>query len=110
MCGLCETLQPSSEMVDIYIRDSHGLPVPVRFCKHCANPQVTYIASHMKIASVQVPSIIGFALGITIALLNVALGGLAGGQLGLFVALAGILTGTGISAVFALTCVNVKGG
>lgn len=57
----------------------------------------------MHLKQVDVPRILGFAFGLTIAILNVAFGGLVGGQLGLFVALAGILAGAGITVAFAVS-------
>lgn len=103
VCALCEALHPSSEMVDLYVKDPHGNPRPIRLCKHCAYPQLTYIAGRINLNRINVPKLLGFALGLTIAVLNIAFGSVIGGQLGLFVALAGLLTGAGISVAFVVS-------
>lgn len=101
-------MQPSSEMVDIYIRGPHG-PEPVRFCQRCAAPKLTYIAGRLRIGRVDIPRVLGFTFGITIAVLNVLLGRLVAGPLGLFVAIAGILCGAGVSIAFAVSVAMPQG-
>jgi hypothetical protein len=88
-------------MVEIYIRGKHDESIPVRFCRRCASPRITYIAGHMRLTRVDVPHVLGFSFGLTIAILNIVLGRLAGGPIGLFVALAGILAGASVAVAFA---------
>jgi RNase P subunit RPR2 len=46
VCALCEMLKPTSEMVDIRIKnEENGEIVTVRFCRKCAEPRLTYIQS-----------------------------------------------------------------
>ena len=105
MCGLCQTMQPLSQLIDLYIRGSYGIPVPVRLCIRCASPRMaaTTTAGHLQLTQLDVPRILGFAFGLTIAILNVMFGGLVGGEIGLLVALVGILAGAGISVAFAVS-------
>ena len=102
-CSVCGNLQPSNTMVDIYIRDRKGVPFAGRVCGRCASPQLTYMAGRFNLNRVDVPRILGFAFGLIIAILNVAFGSLVGGQLGLWIVLAGILTGAGISVAFTVS-------
>jgi hypothetical protein len=97
-------------MVDIYIRDRHSQPVPVRLCRHCANPKITYIAGHLRLTRVDVPRLLGLAFGLTVAILNIALGYVIGEPLGLWVALVGILGGASISLAFAVSIALPHGG
>ena len=90
-------------MVDIYIRDRKGIPFTGRVCRRCASPQLTYMAGRFNLTRFDVPRILGFAFGLTIAILNVAFGSLVGGQVGLWVALSGILAGAGITVAFAVS-------
>ena len=103
MCQLCENLVPTSEMVEVPVRIPKGLPLILRLCHRCASPRLTYIAGALKLTRVDVPRLLGLAFGLTIAVLNVAFGSIAGGQLGLFVAISGILCGAGVSLAFALS-------
>jgi hypothetical protein len=97
-------------MVDIYIRDQHGLPIPVRLCRRCANPKLAYIVGRLRIQHVDVPRVLGLTFGLTIAVLNVILGRVVGGEIGLFIALAGILAGAGTSIAFAVSVAMPHGG
>jgi len=90
-------------MVDIYIRNAHGQPQPVRMCRHCANPRIMYIAGRLKFNRVGIPRVLGLAFGLIVAILNIAFGYIIGGSAGLWVALVGILCGAGISVAFALS-------
>ena len=103
VCALCETLQSSGEMVDLYLRDSNGNPQPVRMCRRCVSPRLTYIAGHLRLVRVDVPRLLGLAFGLTVAILNIAFGYVIGGTLGLWVALVGVLAGAGISLAFAVS-------
>ena len=97
-------------MVDIYVRDKHGRPMPVRFCRRCAYPKITYIVGHLRLPGIDVPRILGLALGLTIAALIIVFAEFVGGSLGVFIALAGILAGTGISLAFAVSVAMHRGG
>jgi hypothetical protein len=107
ICGLCEALFPSSEMVDIYVCSPKGQPLPMRFCRRCASPRLTYIAGHLRLTRVDVPRLLGLAFGLTVAVLNIAFGYVIatqlGSPLGLWVALTGVLCGAGISLAFAVS-------
>lgn len=103
LCGLCETYQPSGELVDIRIRDLQGHLVNARMCRRCAAPRLTYIAGHLKLTRVDVPRLLGLAFGLTVAVLNIAFGFIVQGPLGLFIALTGVLAGAGISLAFAVS-------
>jgi predicted RND superfamily exporter protein len=61
------------------------------------------MAGHFNLNRVDVPRILGFAFGLIIAILNVEFGSLVGSQLGLWIVLAGILAGAGISVAFAVS-------
>jgi predicted RND superfamily exporter protein len=63
------------------------------------------MAGHFRLTQVDVPRILGFAFGLIIAVLNVAFGSLVGGSLGLWIVLAGILAGAGISVAFAMSII-----
>lgn len=110
MCGLCETLQLSSEMVDIYVKNTKGIPMPVRMCRRCAKPRITYIAGHLGLPKVDVPRLLGLAFGLTVAILNIAFGRVVGGFVGLWIALVGVLCGAGISLAFVVSIVVPHGG
>ena len=103
VCALCENLHPSSEMVDVYLRDQKGHPVPVRMCRRCLSPRITYVAGHLHLQQVDVPRLLGLAFGLSIAVLNIAFGHIVGGFTGLWIALSGVLGGTGISLAFAVS-------
>jgi len=108
-CDVCETLQRSSTMSDIYLRSRHGVPFAARVCRRCASPQLTYMAGHFALNQVDVPRILGFAFGLIIAILNVAFGSLVGGQLGLWIVMAGIMAGASISVAFAMSMISPQG-
>jgi hypothetical protein len=80
--------------------------MPVRFCTNCLNPNLTYITGGSRLAQFDVPRVFGLALAIIMALLNIALGMVAGGLLGVFIAVTGLLLGTGIAVAFmvSITC------
>jgi hypothetical protein len=105
-CTLCGRLYPSSYMRTVYAKDRRGMPMPVRFCTNCLNPNLTYIAAGSQLAQFDAPRIFGLALAIIVALLNITLGMAAGGLLGLFLAVTGLLLGTGIAVAFmvSITC------
>jgi hypothetical protein len=97
-------------MVDVYIRDVKGHPFSVRFCRRCVSLNPIYIAGRIKLNPVDVPKLLGLAFGLTIAVLNIVFGRMITGQLGLFIALAGLLTGAGISVAFAVSIAMPQGG
>lgn len=102
VCANCEGFFPSSYMRTIYAKDKRGLPVPLRFCINCLNPQLTYIQGRLELGrlgtfDINVPLAIVACLALVIVALNIVLGMAVGGFLGLMIALVGILLGTGIA-------------
>jgi predicted RND superfamily exporter protein len=86
------------------------LPLPLRFCPNCLNPNLTYIAGGSTFAQFDTFRIFGLALAVIVALLNIALGKIAGGLLGLFLAVTGLLLGAGIAVAFmvSITCTQQR--
>ena len=111
MCSNCGNLYPTGQLVDVYVRNKKGEPVPFRFCPRCASPKTVYVVGRLKLLSqIDVSRILGLVFGLTIAVLNVVFARLVGGTLGAFIAIAGILAGAGISVAFAVSITLPQGG
>jgi hypothetical protein len=115
VCASCERFFPSSYMRTLYAKDERGLPVPLRFCQNCLNPQLTYIQGRLELGPfgtfpINVPLAIVFSLALVILSLNSVLGRAVGGLLGLMIALAGVLVGTGIAVGLVVNAVCTSKG
>ena len=115
VCANCERFFPSSYMRTLYAKDRRGLPVPLRFCANCLNPQLTYIQGRLELGpfgtiDINVPLAIVFSLALVIISLNIGFGKAIGGFLGLMIALAGVLVGTGIAVGLVVNAVCTSKG
>lgn len=115
VCASCERFFPSSYMRTLYAKDEHGLPVPLRVCAKCLNPQLTYIQGRLELGpfgtfQINVPLAIVFCLALVIIALNIAFGMIHGGLLDMMIALAGILVGTGIAVGLVVNAICTSRG
>jgi hypothetical protein len=115
VCANCERFFPSSYMRTLYAKDERGLPMPLRFCANCLNPQLTYIQGRLELGpfgtfDINVPLAIVFSLALVILSLNIVLGMAVGGLLGMMIALAGLLVGTGIGVGLIVNVVCTSKG
>ena len=108
ICSLCELLRPSAEMQTVYVTDptTRG-QMPLRFCRSCLNPRLTYIQGpagwfpQSQRLAIDVGRVLIYALALIVAVLNVIFGLVIGVGVGFGMALSGILLGAGILAAEA---------
>jgi hypothetical protein len=89
--------KPSREMVTVYARDAHGVIVPLRLCRACAKPQITYIQSGATF--LQLGADMAAVLGVTLAVILIAAG-----------IVFGLVIGSTAGFVILVTCSLVGAG
>jgi len=95
ICGLCASLHPSDEMETLMVTDpATRTPKPLRFCRSCLHPTITYIqGSFLSYLNAQKDLIASAVMVAGFVILAVLFGAIMGPPLGSVLMLAGILTG-----------------
>jgi len=95
ICGLCASLHPSDEMETLMVTDpATRTPKPLRFCRSCLHPTITYIqGSFLSYLNAQKDLIASAVMVAGFVILAVLFGAIMGPPLGRILMLAGILTG-----------------
>lgn len=102
VCALCEMVKASAEMTTVQFIDTNRHPKNLRICGQCLNPQTVYIQGLPRLRQLDIRELLHLSITISLAVIAVMIGAVIGSGVGLFLVLAGILSGAGSLAVLAV--------